>query len=91
MSVSFNSNETTMTVKANGFTLCYKLTKDTGTSPVSYSFFVSIENETENYYDEALIRNVTSSDATAYNILKQISEGTVTPMTLAEVIEDILS
>lgn len=91
MSDRLNSNEISTTVKSHGYTLCYKLIGDTDTSPISYSFFVSVENEDADYYDEALIRNVTSSKASAYEIFRLISEGTVTPITLRDIIEDLLA
>lgn len=91
MSDTTNQNDITMTVKICGYTLCYKLTGDTVFSPPSYSFFVSVENEDGSYYDEALVRNVTSSKTEAHEILHRLSAGTVTPMTLREILEDILA
>ncbi len=90
MSDRLNPNEISMTVRSSGYTLCYKLIKNDKVCPVSYSFFVSVENEDLNHYDETLIRNVTSSEETAMEILRLITEGTVTPITLRDVLEDIL-
>lgn len=86
----FNSSETSLTVKSQGYTFCYKMARDMDTSPASYSFFVSVENEEESYYDEVLVRDVTSSEDTANNIFRLITEGAVTPMALKDVLEDLL-
>ncbi len=89
MSNSLRSTEIRETVISDGYTHNYKLIKDTNTSPPSYSFFVSVENEYD-YYDEALVKDVTSSEESAYEIFSLITEGTVTPMTIKEILEDLL-
>ncbi|MBR4933130.1 MAG: hypothetical protein IKZ03_01610 [Clostridia bacterium] len=91
MSDRLRHDEISTTVKSCGYTLCYKLIKHGDASLPSYSFFVSIENEDEGYHDEVLIRDVTSCKQTARRILGLIIDGTVTPMTLRDVLEDLLS
>ena len=87
---SLYSADKSTTVRTNGYTLYYKLTRDNAVTPASYSFFVSVENEEESYYDEVLVRDVTSSEDTANNIFRLITEGAVTPTALKDVLEDVL-
>ena len=87
---SITPSDKSVTVRTNGYTLCYKLIIDMDRLPASYSFFVSVENEDETYCDETLVRDVTSSEETAHKIFRLITDGTVTPITLRDVLEDLL-
>lgn len=56
----------------------------------SYSILASIDDAGQTYHDELLVREVTPCTDTAEFIFDMISRGAVTPMSLRDVIEDLL-
>ena len=56
----------------------------------SYSILASIDDADQIYHDEVLVREVTPCTDTAEYIFDMISRGAVTPMSLRDVIEDLL-
>ena len=77
-----------------GFEFLYRLSVsetvyDEGKYP-SYSVYASIKNDSDGYYDEVTVCNLTSIENVALDFFRLISEGTATPMTLIDIAEDYI-
>ncbi len=74
-----------------GYKLLYRLlTSNDGTVP-SYSIYVNIKSGEPSCLRESLVYDITTIQDFAHEIFDSVSKGHVTPVTLFDVIEDIIA
>ena len=82
--------ETAVKTPAEGLTLMSVLLRTDLDDSSFFSIAVILYTENAENTDSRLIRNITSDPKQASEIFRKIADGTVTPCTVSDVLEDLL-